>query len=170
MKRRSLLGWSLTGGTVLALGGSWAAWWAATGWNNGRLLPAGRGVMAAVARVILDGSLPETPAERAKTMGDHLERLEALLNGLPPHAQTEIARLLAILAVAPLRLALTGLGSSWERASLAELQVSLQSMRTSSLLMRRQVYGALRDLTHAAYFSNASTWPLLGYPGPREIT
>jgi hypothetical protein len=42
-------------------------------------------------------------------------------------------------------------------------------MRQSSLLLRRQAYGALRDLTHAAYFADATTWPLLRYPGPRTL-
>ena len=55
------------------------------------------------------------------------------------------------------------------QASVAQLQASLQSMRTSSLQLRQQVYHALRDLTNAAYFSDPTTWSQLGYPGPREL-
>jgi hypothetical protein len=49
------------------------------------------------------------------------------------------------------------------------VQAALQSMRSSTLIVRRQAYSALRDLTHAAYFADRSTWPLMGYPGPRSI-
>ena len=54
-------------------------------------------------------------------------------------------------------------------ASIGEVQAALESMRASSLMVRRQAYGALRDLTHAAYFSDPSTWTSLRYPGPRAI-
>jgi hypothetical protein len=42
-------------------------------------------------------------------------------------------------------------------------------MRLSGLVLRRQAYAALHDITAAAYFSDASTWPQLGYPGPVRI-
>jgi hypothetical protein len=42
-------------------------------------------------------------------------------------------------------------------------------MRRSSLILRRQAYHALRDLTQGAYFADASTWATLGYPGPNPI-
>jgi len=45
----------------------------------------------------------------------------------------------------------------------------LLSLRVSGVDLRRQVYQALRDLTNAAYYADASTWPLLGYPGPRAL-
>ena len=88
---------------------------------------------------------------------------------MQPHTQSELADLLALLAMPPLRATLAGLSNAWEHASVADVQAALQSMRQSSLLLRRQVYGALRDLTHAAYFADESTWPLLRYPGPRSL-
>jgi hypothetical protein len=42
-------------------------------------------------------------------------------------------------------------------------------MRTSSLQLRQQAYQALHDLVGSAYFSDAATWHLLGYPGPMRI-
>jgi hypothetical protein len=35
--------------------------------------------------------------------------------------------------------------------------------------LRQQTYHALHDLIGVAYFSDASTWPALGYPGPLTI-
>ena len=42
-------------------------------------------------------------------------------------------------------------------------------MRFADSLTRQQVYHALRDLTNAAWFADAGTWGLLGYPGPTTI-
>ena len=52
---------------------------------------------------------------------------------------------------------------------MADVQRSLQDMRTSSLALRQQSYHALRDLTNAAFYADPSAWPLLGYSGPREV-
>lgn len=169
MRRRSLLGASLVGGAVLALGGGAALWWYEPAWRDARLLPSGRAVMGAVARAMLDGSLPEPPALRADAHEAHLLRLQQAITALPAATQREIAQLLALLALPAGRVAIAGLRNSWADASLPELQASLQSMRESSLTLRRQVYAALHELTHAAYFADAATWPLLGYPGPSAL-
>jgi hypothetical protein len=169
MRRRSLLGAGLVGGAVLALGGGAALWWHEPAWQDARLLPAGRAIMRAVASAMLDGSLPEPPALREAALDAHLMRLQQAIAALPAPTQHEVAQLLALLALPVGRLALAGLHSPWADASLPDLQASLQSMRESSLTLRRQVYAALHELTHAAYFADAGTWPLLGYPGPRVL-
>lgn len=159
----------MAGGALLALAGGSIAWLNAPAWHEGELLPKGRAVLSAVARAVLDGSLPEAALVQAAALEAHLERMGSTLRALPPHTQAEVAGLLLLLAAPPVRLALAGLPPPWETASVADVKTALQSMRESSWLLRRQAYGALRDLTHAAYFSDASAWPLLRYPGPREI-
>ncbi|WP_427915642.1 hypothetical protein ACPWT1_06325 [Ramlibacter sp. MMS24-I3-19] len=42
-------------------------------------------------------------------------------------------------------------------------------MRTSTLSLRVQAYQALHDISGAAYFSDRSTWAVLGYPGPVQV-
>jgi hypothetical protein len=169
MRRRTLLGVSVAAGALLALAGGGAALLYERGWHNGKLLPAGREVLAAVARAVLDGSLPSDAAAQASAVEAHLTRIEATVAAMPAHTQGELADLLALLALPPSRTALFGLSSAWTDAPLADLQAALQSMRRSPLLLKRQAYNALRDLTHAAYFADASTWPLLRYPGPRAL-
>ena len=169
MQRRSLLGLGVAGAALLALAGGGAALMYERVWHDGKLLPAGRRVLAAVARAVLDGSLPSDAAAQTAAIDGHLTRMEATVGAMPAHTQSEIADLLALLATPPLRATLAGLSVAWERASVSEVQMALQSMRRSSLLLRRQAYGALRDLTHAAYFADPSTWPLLHYPGPRAL-
>lgn len=169
MQRRSLLTLGVAAGAVLALAGG-VSLMVESAWREGKLLPAGRAVLAAVARAVLDGSLPKAASIQAAAIDAHLARLEAAVRAMPAHTQGEIAELLTLLALPPGRLALTGLGSNWAEASTLQIQLALQSMRLSSLQLRRQAYQALRDLTNAAYFADASTWVLLGYPGPRALT
>jgi len=98
-----------------------------------------------------------------------LQRLDTTLQAFPAATQAELSQLLALLAAAPGRLALAGLAQPWDAASVAELQASLQAMRTASLALRQQAYHALRDLTNAAWYAEPSTWSALGYPGPRPL-
>lgn len=170
MQRRTLLGLGLAGGALLALAGGSAALMHHAAWRDGRLLPAGRTVFTAVARAVLDGSLPADPRQAAAAIDGLLARMQATITAMPAHTQSEIARLLALLAMPPGRIALAGLSSDWAEASVAELQGALQSMRQSSFMLRRQAYHALRDLTHAAFFADTATWPLLRYPGPRALS
>lgn len=169
MQRRTLLGLGVASAALMAIAGGGATLLYERTWHDGKLLPAGRRVLAAVARAVLDGSLPSDASAQAVAIDGHLVRMQATVAAMPAHTQVEVADLLALLAIAPLRATFAGLPTPWEQASLAELQAALQSMRQSSLLLRRQAYNALRDLTHAAYFADASTWPLLRYPGPRAL-
>ena len=105
-------------------------------------------------------------ARRAALEG-HLGRLETVLAGLPPATRGEVSDLLALLSTTPGRFALSGL-AVWQDDPSA-LQAALQRMRLSASLMRQQAYHALRDLTNAAWFADAGTWALLGYPGPAAV-
>jgi len=169
MQRRALLKWGIAGSAVLALVGGGAALMYKPAWRDGRLTASGRAVFGAVARAVLDGSLPVDGRAQAAALSAYLDRMDATLSALPPSVQREIASLLALLALPPGRLAVAGLNADWERTELAPLQSALQSMRQSRLALRQQAYHALRDLTHAAYFADRSTWMQLGYPGPVPI-
>jgi len=92
-----------------------------------------------------------------------------LITALPHHAQTELSQLLAILGSGAGRLALAGLSMPWSTASVADVQMALQGMRLSTLVVRQQAYAALHDITAGAYFSEPTTWSVLGYPGPPKI-
>lgn len=164
MQRRTLLKLGVVSAVVLAVAGGAAAL-LSPGLHEGRLSPAGREVF----RAVLDQSLPREDAPRQHALNGLLNRMDELTVALPPHAQTELSQLLSLLASAPGRRALAGLDDAWSLATEARIQQSLQEMRLSGLVLRRQVYAALHDITAAAYFSDASTWPQLGYPGPVRI-
>jgi hypothetical protein len=135
---------------------------------NGKLTAAAREVFAAVGQAVLDGSLPRGPAREPAVVA-LVQHVEGLVGTLPPHAQSELSQLLAILASAPGRYALAGLQADWREALLPHVQSALQGMRTSGSTIKRQAYQALHDIVGAAYVSDPSVWKVLGYPGPREI-
>lgn len=169
MQRRTLLRWGVAGGAVLVVAGGGAALMHTPAWREGVLQASGRSVLGAVARAVLDGSLPDDAAAQRAAIDAHLSRAQGAIAAMSPATQREIGLLLSLLASMPGRWALAGLREDWQTASTDSLQSSLRSMRASGLLVKRQAYHALRDLTHAAYFADRGTWALLHYPGPREL-
>lgn len=170
MQRRSLLKLGFASAAVLAAAGGVAGWLLQPGLEaDGRLSAAGQGVFAAVGQAVLDKTLPAPGPGRAKALTGLLERTDALVQALPPHAQAELSQLLGLLASAPGRHALTGLGQPWGEAGIGEVQLALQAMRLSRVALRQQAYAALHDIATGAYFADAATWPLLGYPGPIKV-
>ena len=155
--------------SVVLLGLAGGVAWCQPGLRDGRLTAPGREVFAGVGRAVLDGSLPENAAARQIALQALLGRIDALVMALPPHAQAELSQLLGLLATAAGRRGLAGLRGSWNGAPVAEIQQALQSMRMSGLSLRQQAYHALHDIVGGAYFADASTWPQLGYPGPRVL-
>lgn len=168
MQRRTLLKLGLTSAAVLAVAGGAVAL-LQPGLEDGALSSAGREVFAAVGLAVLDKSLPAEDGARQIALNGLLSRVDALVQALPPHAQSELSQLLALLASAAGRRTLAGLSQSWPEASVADLQQALQGMRLSTLALRQQAYAALHDITAGAYFSDEASWPLLGYPGPLKI-
>jgi hypothetical protein len=110
------------------------------------------------------------PTRRDQALDAFLTRLATAIASLPPATQLQIDELLSLLATAPGRHLIAALPQAWSTAPAEDVQVALQSMRTSSLALRRQAYHALRDLTQGAFFADPGTWAALGYPGPNPIT
>jgi hypothetical protein len=168
MQRRTLLKLGAASAAVLVVAGGAAAL-LQPGLNGGSLSDAGREVFSAVGRAVLDKTLPADEGARQVALQGLLARVDILVQSLPPHAQAELSQLLALLATAAGRRTLAGLSQPWPEAPIADIQHALQGMRLSSLALRQQAYAALHDITTGAYFSDPSSWPLLGYPGPLKI-
>ncbi|MEO7954346.1 MAG: hypothetical protein ABIR35_09700 [Polaromonas sp.] len=168
MQRRTVLKLGM-GSTALLLLAGGAAVLLQPGWHRGALSPLGREVFAAVGQAVLDKSLPAAEMARQTAIEGLLGRVDVLVRALPPHAQDELSQLLSLLGSTAGRRTLAGLGPAWADASVAEVQLALQGMRTASLALRQQAYAALHDIATGAYFADAATWPMLGYPGPLKI-
>lgn len=168
MRRRGLLALGVVSAAVLAVGGGAIAL-LQPGLRESRLSAAGREVFSGASRGLLDGSLPPAGPELEAALQSLLERIEGLIAALPPHAQSELSQLLALLSSAGGRRALAGLSEAWSEASVGDVQQALQGMRVSSISLKQQAYQALHDIVGSAYFSEAQTWRLMGYPGPQKI-
>lgn len=168
MQRRTLLKLGAASAAVLVVAGGAAAL-LQPGVAGGILTHPGREVFSAVGRAVLDKTLPAQAGPREIALQGMLSRVDILVQSLPPHAQGELSQLLALLASTAGRHALARLGQPWPEASVAEIQQALQDMRLSSLALRQQAYAALHDITAGAYFSEPSSWAMLGYPGPVKI-
>ncbi len=169
MQRRTWLKLGLGAAAVLAVAGGAVIMVTPGLEKTGVLSAAGKTVFAAVGRATLQGSLPKDSTQAQKALSAMVERIGILTSQLPPHAQDELSQLLALLHTSAGRIGLAGLSSDWAEASDADIQQALQGMRVSRLELKRQAYQALHDIVGAAYFSDASTWGLLGYPGPMKI-
>jgi hypothetical protein len=168
MQRRTLLKLGAASAAVLIVAGGAAAL-LQPGLKGGVLSDAGREVFSAVGRAVLDKTLPADEGARQVALQGLLIRVDILVQSLPPHAQAELSQLLALLASAAGRRTLAGLSQPWPEAPITDVQHALQGMRFSGLALRQQAYAALHDITAGAYFSDPSSWPLLGYPGPLKI-
>jgi len=168
MQRRTLFKLGAASALALAFTGGVASL-VQTGLQEGKLGEGGREVFRAVGRAVLQGSLPADAPARDAALDGLLGRIDALTLALPVHAQNELSQLLSLLASTPGRRVMAGLATAWRLASEADIQQALQGMRLSSLALRQQAYAALHDITAAAYFTDASTWPQLGYPGPLKL-
>ncbi len=168
MQRRTLLQLGVGASLAVALVG-YVATRPAPIEPAGRLSASARLIFARVGAAVLEGSLPDEPQARQLALDAMVDRTEQLIAGLSPATQAEVAELLAILGMAPGRIGLLGMASTWEEVSAPELRQQLQTLRTSRWGLRRQVYQALHEIVSGAYFVDAATWTTMGYPGPMRV-
>lgn len=168
MQRRTLLKLGLVSGTVLALAGG-AAMLMQPGLVQGRLTEAGRALFIGVGRAILQGTLPAEPVAQLQALQAMADRVDILAQNLPPPVVAELSQLVGLLGTSAGRVALAGLSSGWLEATPEQVTAALNDMRYSRLALRQQAYQALHEIVGGAYFSDESTWAVVGYPGPQAI-
>ena len=168
MQRRKLLKLGMASTALVAVAGTMTAL-IQPGLERGALSATGGEIFRAIGLGVLHKTLPEQPAAQDAALNAMLVRINVLISALPTHAQAELSQLLSILGTAAGRNALAGLSTPWRNAGASDVQAALQGMRVSSLVVRQQAYAALHDITAGAYFSDPSTWSVLGYPGPLSI-
>ena len=168
MQRRTLLKLGLVSGTVLALAGG-AAMLLQPGLVQGRLTDAGRALFIGVGRAILQGTLPQDAAAQRQALQAMADRVDILAQNLPPHVVAELSQLVGLLGTSAGRVALAGLSTGWLEAEPEQVAAALNDMRYSRLALRQQAYQALHEIVGGAYFSDETTWAVVGYPGPQDI-
>ena len=129
----------------------------------------GRSIVAALAPVVLEGSLPEAPPARAQALAEVVAAFDRAVSGLSPAVQEEIRQLLALLGIAAGRFIVAGVRSSWAEATPDEVSAFLRRWRGSRWALQRAGYQALTQLLQAAWYGNPGSWERIGYPGPPAL-
>jgi len=170
ISRRTFITAGILGATALAT----------AGWLRGPHAPAmgaplrvldadAAAILRAVVPVMLAGALPASAERQRRAIEDTVRGIDVAIAGLPPAAQKEIAQLFALLALPPARWALARVTVSWNEAPEAEVRAFLERFRDSSFDLQRSAYGAIHQLTFAAWYGNPESWNAIGYAGPPDL-
>lgn len=105
-------------------------------------------------------------AAKRKTLIDAtLRNIDASLAALQQGSAKEVRKLLDLLAIAPLRYALTGVGA-WNEAGVEKMQAFIARWRGSRFGTLNAGANVLVKLTASSFYVLPESWPSTGYPGP----
>jgi hypothetical protein len=107
------------------------------------------------------------PAARGARLGHVLQRIDATCKALDLGSRQELRKLLDLLALAPLRYLLAGVGA-WNEAGIETLQNFLARWRGSRFATLNAGGNVLVKLVATSYYILPASWPASGYPGPLE--
>jgi hypothetical protein len=170
ISRRTFITTGILGAAALATAHWLRAPHAPAGDATLRVLDAdAQAILGAIVPVMLAGALPDAAGARRQAIADTVRGIDIAIAGLAPNAQDELRQLFALLALPPARLAIARVSEPWNRASEADVRACLDRFRGSSLMLLRSAYGALHQLTFAAWYGNPASWARIGYPGPPEL-
>ena len=125
-------------------------------------------ILSAVAPVIMKGNFPTDPAQRQQTLDRLMVQVDEFLSHSSEFAHGEFAKLFDLMYLAPTRILMTGLWSSWDKASEDDIEEFLVGWRDSSLNLFRMGYAQLTQLTTLVYYSDPANWSADIYPGPPQ--
>ncbi len=103
--------------------------------------------------------------ERSARVAMILRNLDGTCAALDLNSRQELRKLLDLLAIAPLRYVLAGVGA-WNEASSAALQAFLERWRASRFATLNAGGNILVKLVSASYYVLPVSWQASGYPGP----
>jgi hypothetical protein len=98
-----------------------------------------------------------------------VEKIDQLLASLPASAATELKQALLLLESPLFGALMEGRMRPFTRCSGDQQDRILAAWRDSRWPLRRTVYDALHALCMAPYWSDASLWDHMGYPGPPDF-
>lgn len=176
MKRRQLLKAGLIGSAALAAGGAWVAWrdddgnvaGSATSSASSAMQQRIERIVAAIAPIVLAGTLPEAPVARAAAVTRVSTDVGTVIATFTPPIRSEVHQLFSLLDIGITRWTLTGV-ADWNGATADDIRAFLERWRGSRIAMLQSGYHALHDLVFGAWYASDATWAELGYPGPPRL-
>lgn len=107
-------------------------------------------------------------AAKRKTLVEAvLRKVDGTCAALDLGSRQELRKLLDLLAIGPLRYALTGVGA-WNEAGIDKIQAFLARWRGSRFATLNAGGNVLVKLTASSFYLLPESWPSTGYPGPLE--
>jgi hypothetical protein len=158
-------------GSALLLAGRWLAPTAAaaSGPSYRQLLALDAVILGRIARVILDGALPEDPAQRESAVAEIVDGVDATIDAEPRSVRNEIRELLDLLGSSATRSLVAGVWKPWNEASDDSIRQFLAGWRDSRFDLLRSAYIGLNNLIGASWYGNPRSWPRIGYAGPPKL-
>jgi hypothetical protein len=135
--------------------------------NFGFLQEADVDLFSALAPAVVLDLAQLDAGERSARLGNALRKLDATCSALNLGSQQELRKLLDLLAIAPLRYLLTGVGA-WSAASTETLQNFLARWRGSRFATLNAGGNVLVKLISTSYYVLPASWQASAYPGPLD--
>ncbi len=175
ISRRELIKTGVAGAAVLALAqcapksSATAPLWTDTAYDYRVLDATQRGIVAAIAAVMLAGALPAQSGAGESPLTLAVRGVDTAIAGLTPSVQGEVQQLFGLLSNPVIRPLATGLWVGWGDAKASDVAAFLTRWRFSGITLFRSGYDALHQLVMAGWYGNDAAWPHTGYPGPPRI-
>ena len=163
MRRRSFFKLGLLGACTVAAGGT--VYRLARGpapLRRFELDGEARAALAAIVPAMLGSALPPGAPALARS----IDGVCTAIHGLPLAQQGEVQDLFGLLALAPARRFVAGVGGGWQNADPRQVATFLQNWRVHRLATLQTAYLALHDLVLGAWYADSASWAAIGYPGP----
>jgi hypothetical protein len=106
-------------------------------------------------------------AHRKSLVDGVLRNVDGTCAALDLGSRQELRKLLDLLAIGPLRYALTGVGA-WNEAGIEKMQAFLARWRGSRFATLNAGGNVLVKLTSSSFYVLPESWPSTGYPGPLD--
>ena len=122
-------------------------------------------MFSALIPVVVSDVAALDAAQKKQTLSAVLNNIDAACSALVAHQQSELRKLMDLLAVGLLRRLLTGVGD-WSQASTQDIESFLARWRSSRFATLTAGVNVLMKLSAVAYYVLPQAWSAVGYPGP----
>ena len=129
------------------------------------LQPGDVALFSAIIPVVVLDLGTRSAAEQRTLLRQTIANIDGTCAGLDAHSRGELRKLFDLLAIAPLRYVLTGVGD-WHEASPAKLDAFLARWRASRFATLNAGGNVLVRLVAGSYYVIPATFAAVGFPGP----
>lgn len=124
-------------------------------------------ILAAVAPVLLKGTLAEDAPARQQSLDRLLVQVDEFLQQSSEYTQGQLRMLFDLLYLPPTRALVAGVWRPWNQASEDDIEDFLTGWRDSRINLFRMGYAQLCQLGSLIYYSDSHNWGDI-YPGPPQ--